>query len=131
VDDERSGQGGRRPVRAQGKAGRLCGESGGDSLSLSWGLPPGVSSETIEDVLGPDGLITVDGFDELVVQVKGKATEVFNNLDTNMYDRQIAAFAEAIRQDKPVASGGEDGMLALEISLAALRSIETGQAIAL
>ncbi len=101
------------------------------SLSLSWGLPPGVSSGVLEDVLGPGGLITVRGFDELVVQTEDGATKVFNNLDTNMYEREIAAFAEAIREDKPVAAGGEDGMIALQVSIAALRSIETGQMVAL
>jgi len=101
------------------------------SLSLSWGLPAGVSSETMEDVLGPDGVIAVNGLDELVVQTDGGETEVFNDLDTNMYEREIAAFAEAIREDKPVAAGGEDGMIALQVSLAALRSIETGQAVTL
>ncbi len=101
------------------------------SLSLSWGLPPGVSSETMEDVLGPDGAIAVNGLDELVVQTEGGETELFDDLDANMFEREIAAFAEAIREDKPVATGGEDGMIALQVSLAALQSIETGQVVTL
>ena len=101
------------------------------SLSLSWGLPPGVRTEGLEDVLGPDGVIAVNGFDELVVQTEGGETEPFEELDTNMFERETAAFAEAIREDKPVAAGGEDGMIALQVSLAALRSIETGQAVTL
>jgi len=101
------------------------------SLSLSWGLPPGVSSDTMEDVLGPDGVIAVGGLDKLILQTEGGESEVLDGLDTNMYEREIAAFAEAIRQDKPVAAGGEDGMIALQVSLAALRSIETGQVVTL
>ena len=101
------------------------------SLSLSWGLPPGVSCETMEDVLGPDGVIAVNGLDELAVQTEGGETELFDDLDAHMFEREIAAFAEAIREDKPVAAGGEDGMIALQVSLAALRSIETGQMVTL
>jgi len=99
------------------------------SLSLSWGLPSGVSSETLEDLLGPDGVIAVNGLDELVVQTEGGEAEVFSDLDTNMYEHEVAAFAEAIREDRPVGASGEDGMIALQVSLAALRSIETGQAV--
>jgi len=101
------------------------------SLSLSWGLPPGVGSEMLEDVLGPDGVIAVNGVDELVVHTEGGETELFDDLDANMFEREIAAFAEAIREDKPVAAGAEDGMIALQVSLAALRSIETGQVVTL
>jgi len=101
------------------------------SLSLSWGLPPGVSSEMVEDVLGPDGVIAVNGLDGIAVQTEGGETEVFAGLDANMFEHEIAAFAEAIREDKLVAAGGEDGMIALQVSLAALRSIETGQAVTL
>ncbi len=99
------------------------------SLSLSWGLPAGVSSETMEDILGPGGVIAVNGFDGLSVQTEGGETEVLDGLDANMLEHEIAAFAEAIREDKPVAAGGEDGMIALQVSLAALRSIETGQTV--
>ncbi len=101
------------------------------SLSLSWGLPPGVGSKTMEDVLGPDGVIAVNELDELVVQTEGGETELFDDLDANMFEREIAAFAEAIREDKAVAAGGEDGMIALQVSLAALQSIETGQVVTL
>ena len=44
---------------------------------------------------------------------------------------EISAFAEAIREDKPVGATGEDGLIALRVSLAALRSIETGQVVEL
>ena len=48
-----------------------------------------------------------------------------------MVAAQISSFAEAIRQDKPVAATGEDGLIARRVSRAALRSIETGQVVEL
>jgi len=101
------------------------------SLSLSWGLPEGISTAMQEDILGPGGLITLDGLDTLTVETAADHTKVFDSLGTNMLEPEVAAFAEAIREDKPVVAGGEDGLIALRVSLAALRSIETGQAVAL
>jgi len=101
------------------------------SLSLSWGLAQGVRTETLEDILGPDGVITIGGIDRLAVQTVGGETEIHEDFSTDMFEREIAAFAQAIREDRPVAADGEDGMIALQVSLAALRSIETGQAVTL
>ncbi len=84
-----------------------------------------------EDILGPDGVITIGGIDRLAVQTVGGETEIHEDFSTDMFEREIAAFAQAIREDRPVAADGEDGMIALQVSLAALRSIETGQAVTL
>ncbi len=98
-------------------------------LSMTWGLPKGVTGQTLEDCIGPRGLLTIE---TARVERRGPAgeQEVFEGLSTDMHPLQLKAFADAIREDKPVAASGEDGLWALQVSLAALRSIATGEAVA-
>jgi predicted dehydrogenase len=98
-------------------------------LSMCWGLPKGVTGQTLEDCLGTHGLLKIEPA-EVTWAKRGGEEEVFDGLSTDMYLRQLLAFAEAIREDKPVAATDEDGLWALHTSLAALRSIETGEAVA-
>lgn len=97
-------------------------------LSMSWGLPKGVIGQTLEDCLGPLGLLHIE---PRKIELWGPAGlhEIYSALNTDMHPAQLNAFAAAIREDKPVAASGEDGLWALQVSLAALRSIETGEAI--
>ncbi len=47
----------------------------------------------------------------------------------NAYANEISAFVSAISQNDPMPVTGEDGLRALELAEAALKSIETGQAV--
>lgn len=96
--------------------------------STSWGLPKGVTSATIEDCLGTHGLLQIETERVTLIQ-RGGAEEVFEGLSTDMYVQQLVAFAEGIREGKAVAASAEDGMWALHTSLAALESIQTGEAV--
>jgi len=97
-------------------------------LSMSWGLPKGVVGGTLEDCLGTHGLLKLEPAKVTLVK-HGGAEEVFEGLSTDMYLQQLIAFAESIREGRPVAASGEDGLWALQTSLAALESIETGAAV--
>jgi len=99
-------------------------------ISVSWGLPRGTSSGGLEDVLGPGGVVTVHGFNKLTIKTPD-GEEVIEGLNNDMYLGQIRAFAMAILEDKPVETGAADGLLALRVSLAALESIRTGEAVEL
>lgn len=97
-------------------------------LSMSWGLPKGVTGQTLEDCLGTHGMLRIET--QKVTLVKhGGEEEVFAGLSADMHPAQLNAFAEAIREDQPVAASGVDGLWALQTSLAALKSIETGETV--
>lgn len=121
-----------RGVDVQTDTATLCVQyASGDvgAISLSWGLPRGTSAPGAEQVLGPKGVITVAGFNSLRLARKGGEEETFGDFEGNLYDRQAAAFAEAVRQDLPPTTGAEDGLAALKVSLATLESVETSQAV--
>jgi len=99
------------------------------AIGLSWGLPRGTSAPGPEQVLGRDGVVTVKGFSTLVVARKGGEEEVLGEFPGDLYDREIASFADAVRNGTPPVSSAEDGLIALKVSLAVLESIETGQAV--
>ena len=97
-------------------------------ISVTWGLPAGVQTPNHEDVLGPNGAVIIMGPHRLTVLTR-QETEEFTDLDADMHPAQLAAFADAIRRDLPVAASAEDGLLALRVSLAALESIHSGAAV--
>lgn len=94
-------------------------------IGITWGLPRGVKTGQMEDLIGPDGAVSVDNPSQITLQQTG-SSEVFGELNTDMYERQVAAFAAAILENRPVAAGAEDGLLALRVSLAVLESVRTG-----
>ena len=96
-------------------------------LSMTWGLPKGVTGQTLEDCLGPLGLLKIENA-KVERLGPGGEKEAFAGLSTDMHPGQLNAFAAAIREGRPVAASGEDGLWALQTSLAALRSIQTGEA---
>lgn len=99
-------------------------------VSLSWGLARGTAGESLEDLLGPAGVLKI-GYDNVTLRSPGGEVAEFPGLDTDMYVRQQQYFADAIRQDLPVKTGVADGLLALRVSLAVLESITTGDTITL
>jgi predicted dehydrogenase len=98
-------------------------------ISLSWGLPRGTQAPGPEQVLGPAGVITAQGFRSLVMARKGGEVETFGDFEADLQGAQEAAFAAAVRKGQTPVTGAEDGLIALKVSLAALESIENGQAV--
>ena len=50
---------------------------------------------------------------------------------TNAYANEIAAFVQAVSEGKPMPVTGVDGLRALELAEAALKSVETGRVVSL
>jgi predicted dehydrogenase len=48
-----------------------------------------------------------------------------------MYQLEINDFGRAVLDDRPPATTAEDGKVSLKVALAALESIQTGQAVSL
>ncbi len=98
-------------------------------ISVSWGLARGTRSDTYEDLIGPRGATIVHGLKGYTIRTPDGEQTVEGLDEPNMYQEQIRAFADAVLNDKPVAASGMDGLVALKVSLAALRSINTGETV--
>ncbi len=99
-------------------------------ISVSWGLPRGTRSGSLEDVLGPAGVISLEGLDKLTL-VRSGGEEVFEGLGNDMYLDQTRAFARAVTEGAPLSTAGADGLTALRVSLAAIESARSGVAVEL
>lgn len=102
-------------------------------FSVCWGLPPGVNPEGIPDsILGPRGYAHVSfGRMQQALHTchEGGVWETMATSTQDMYELEIAAFAYALRHPAATFPGGEAGLRALRVALAALESIHTGQVV--
>ncbi|MGQ9555374.1 MAG: Gfo/Idh/MocA family protein [Anaerolineae bacterium] len=99
------------------------------ALTITWGLPPGVNGNSLAEIWGPKGLIQAD-LDKLCLLTEGGEEATFGPYGQDvMVDAmrlQAQAFASAVIAGEKPPVTGEDGLAALRVSLAALRSMETG-----
>jgi predicted dehydrogenase len=102
------------------------------TIDCSWSRPhnfPTWGGLEIE-VVGTEGVFTVDAFAQRFdLWSRGKTAWVDWGSDTNQL--MIDHFAGAVRGEHVVFVTGEDGLRATEIALAAYRSAEAGQPVAL
>ncbi len=101
----------------------------------SWGLPPGVVPPGGPDVIfGPRGALHLTygaAHQEARWLREGGEWETIAVSDEDMYQREVASFAQCILEDRPPVAGGEAGRAALRVALAAIASIETGRPVRL
>ena len=95
--------------------------------SITWGLPRGAKPSSYQDIVGPKGMLKPGG--GTLTILKGGEETALKGLATNGNDVQAAAFIECIEKDTEPRNNARDAMIALETSLAALESIETGEAV--
>ncbi len=111
--------------------------SSGDvgSLVISWGLPPDTMAPGgPQRIFGPKGLALAaftDAVQEVRVLRPDGSWDVVSASSEDMYQREIAGFARCVLEGRPLPATGEDGRAALQVALAALESIRTGQTVAL
>jgi len=101
---------------------------------ISWGLPVGVTASTHMRALAPDALLELQPFDKFRAIREGGTVEEFGPFEEDtalLLNRQTMHFAQALRDDKPVAASGEDGLIALRVSMAVLESARSGRTIEL
>jgi predicted dehydrogenase len=106
------------------------------SIDISWGLAPNQGPETVEQIWGPSGRIAGLTFESSLTVIhdeQSKRTIEMQRLETfqDATNLLVEDFLAAVRGEMQLPVTGEDGRRALEVSLAALESIETGRAIEL
>jgi predicted dehydrogenase len=104
------------------------------SIDCSWNRPPyyptwgGLAMEVVAE----KGLLTVDAFKQTATVYQHtlqRPTWAYWGSDANQ--AMIAEFVACIREGRAPAVSGQDGYKALEVVLAAYRSVETGQPVRL
>ncbi len=105
----------------------------------SWAYPP-PTFRTQFEIAGADGLIAHDSEAAAPInvyihqQTGGEPPDVpvpASPLLESPYTTEIKAFYQAILHDRPLPVSAADGLAALQISLAAMESAQTGQPVAL
>lgn len=99
---------------------------------VTWADPKG-GGATFE-IAGDAGLLAHDSRREVSLSFRTETrtgTSRPHSLADDPYDRQIAAFAQAIREGTPLAVTAEEGRAAVAVAAAARESLKTGRAIAL
>jgi predicted dehydrogenase len=103
------------------------------TFTVCWGLPLKVNPAQHKDQLyAPLGLAELSyggGMQELRRMSENGIWQTLSISHQNMYENQIQAFADWVRNDQPFPATGEDGKLALRVALAALESIQTGETV--
>jgi len=101
------------------------------NVLVNWGMPEGFGSLTEELIIGP--LLSVQTVGGKVHIKRGGDTETLDANEGNPPGSSVRIndMAEAIHQGRQPEVTGEDGRIALQVSLAALQSIETGEVVEL
>lgn len=99
-------------------------------ITITWGLPPGVQGGNMEDILGPEGAIVLTSNEIRVIKEGGETQRIISPQE-NEKAQEIRDFARAILEDIEPEVTGEDGRIALRVSLAALESMRSGGPVSL
>jgi len=99
-------------------------------FTICWGLPPGAKAGAVEDIVGPKGGVVLEG-NRIIVTTEGGAQRELDCPGAADKKPEIAGFVRAIEGQGEPAAVGEDGRAALRVSLAALESLRTAEAVSL
>ncbi|MCL6519556.1 MAG: hypothetical protein K6T99_06950 [Armatimonadetes bacterium] len=100
------------------------------NVRVNWGMPEGFPSLGNELLVGPN----------LAVRPVGSKLEIISGSERNTYDLppnspgstvRINDMVDAVRKGREPEVTGEDGRIALAVSIAALNSIKTGEVVKL
>lgn len=95
------------------------------SYQVSWGLPDNTQGVTCHVIVAPKAQIELELFSKLTVH-RGAEREVIEGLGVNAHLEQLKHFAGCLRNGGRPSTTGEDGLIALNTSLAIMESIEIG-----
>lgn len=104
------------------------------TIDCSWSRPLGYpiwGGLTLE-LIGERGVVTADGFRQnLIAYGDENVLPTWLPWGSDADRAMVGEFVSAIREQRPPAVTGEDGLRAVEIVMAAYRSAETGQVVTL
>ncbi|MEW6231666.1 MAG: Gfo/Idh/MocA family oxidoreductase [Chloroflexota bacterium] len=106
-------------------------------VEVTWALPPGGPFMTKVEIAGTKGLMAFDNQTSMPIQGYWLGSDGSSNtipespVAVTPFQAEISHFLECIEQDREPLVSPEDALAALEISLAALESIESGQPVTL
>ncbi len=104
------------------------------TLDTSWSRPDSYPTwgDVKLDVLGENGLISVDAFEQnLLVSSEDDGKTSWVNWGSSGDEGLVADFVDMIRADREPSVSGEDGQRALEVALAAYESSRRAEPVAL
>jgi predicted dehydrogenase len=96
------------------------------SVHVNWGMPEDCENVSHELMVSPDSLARREG-DTLHLMIKGNEETL--EVKWAGPEHRIANMAEAVQGKHPLEVTGENGRIALRVSLAAFESIETGRSV--
>jgi predicted dehydrogenase len=112
-----------------------CASGDVGTFVVSWGLPPEVNPDgTPDQIMGAKGLAQASyGQKQQQVDVmsEGGIWETVASSREDMYEVEIARFAEWVLEDRPFPATGPEGLAALRVALTALESAKTGQVVSI
>lgn len=97
-------------------------------LYLNWGMPEQIAAHSEQMLIGPNGMARNAGGNCEVVY--GDHTESWPGIHPGTAVR-IDRFVDAVTGRAPADVSGNDALIALKVSLAALQSIDTGEVVEL
>jgi myo-inositol 2-dehydrogenase/D-chiro-inositol 1-dehydrogenase len=100
-------------------------------VETSWAHPAGHGLELSTELTGSAGRITWDYAGTAVGSVKlaGTAARAVSQLGNRGFVAEVRAFLDAVESGGPSPVPAEDGLLALEVALAAVESLRTRRAV--
>ena len=104
------------------------------SIDCSWSKPPYYPTwgGLALDLVAENGLVTVDAFKQVMTVYQHDVQRpLYNYWGSDANQAMIEEFIAAIRENRAPAVTGEDGLRALEVTLAAYRSAEIGEPVSL
>ncbi len=100
-------------------------------VQVSWGLPSGVEYVERHSYVGPDGLLIVNWNSGMTLHRSAQA-EVWQAPEFDAWQAQIAQFHRELTEGAPQSVAGiDDGIDALRVSLAVLKSVAEGRTVRL
>lgn len=99
----------------------------------SWVQPLGFPFTTYLEIVGTEGMLTVDNREPAAVRVYSPRAPpaAFTPFEEDGYDREVKHFYECVVKDKEPLVTGEEARRTLEVVLAAVKSIDEGKPVRL